>query len=334
MHKMYRIEVTDMISVFNQSMEENVGISMPLVTESIVSYEQPNVTNVNKKGEKTVDSAEDAGKRWWQFSEKESNLLKCRVKDSVQRKEYFTAFYGGKTSDVELGMAISNTIRNAYEEAVSGGWLDKDNEKEFLNKMYCDLTRGAVQLAVSSNISEGRALNQQNAVNVQDSKFVYYNAKFYYSCEKAKEVIRDCFDKFSEELGIENLDKEKYLSEHVKNGDDFNAIWSGSYKKWNGSYENCKMINIEAAPPEKFSFFYQVEYADSHNFKEYDYEERHLLLVNGVSSVVKEEVKLSDDTMNRKTFTNLLDYVKSKYLEQDSFWEELHYLKNFKIYSL
>lgn len=317
-------------------MGENMGISMPLVTESIVSYEQSSLANVNSKGEKTVDSTEDAGKRWWQCSEKESNLLKCRVKDTVQRKEYFTAFYEGKTSDVELGMAISNTIRNAYERAVSGGWLDKDNEKEFLNKMYCDLTIEAVQLAVSSNISEGRALNQQNTVNVQDSKFVYYNAKFYHSCERAKEVLRDCLDKFSEERGIENLDKEKYLSEHTKKGDDFNAIWSGSYKKWNGNYNNCKMINTEAVPPEEFSFFYQVEYSDIHkNFKEYDYEERHCLLVNGVTSVVKEEFRMTDDTMlNRKTFNNLLDYVKSKYLEQDPLWEELFYLKNFKIYSL
>lgn len=307
-------------------MGENLGISMPLVTESIISYEKPQLANINNKEGKTVDFAEDAGKRWWQCSEKESNLLKCRVKDTVQRKEYFTAFYEGKTSDVELGMAISNTIRNAYEEAVSGGWLDKDNEKEFLNKMYCDLTIEAVQLAVSSNISEGRALNQQNAVNVQDSKFVYYNAKFYHSCEKAKEVLRDCLDKLSEELGIENLNKEKYLSEHMKKGDDFNAIWSGSYN-------NCKMINTEAVPPEEFSFFYQVEYADSHrNVKEYDYEERHCLLVNGVTSVVKEEFRMTDDTMmNRKTFNNLLDYVKSKYLEQeqDSFWKDIYYLKNF-----
>ncbi len=317
-------------------MGKSMGISIPLVNNSIVSYEQSQFTNINNKGGKTVDSSEDAGKRWWQYSKEESNLLKCRVKDSVQRKEYLTAFYQGKISDVELDTAISNTIRYAYEEAVSGGWLDKDNEKEFLNKMYCDLTTQTVQAAVYSNIDEGRALNQQNAVNVQDSKFVYYNAKFYHSCEKVKEVLRDCLDKFSEKLGIENLDKEKYLSEHMKKGDDFNAIWSGSYKKWNENYNNCKMINTEAVPPEEFSLFYQVEYSDIHkNFKEYDYEERHCLLVNGVTSVVKEEFRMTDDTMlNRKTFNNLLDYVKSKYLEQDHLWEELYYLKNFKIYSL
>ena len=94
------------------------------------------------------------------------------------------------------------------------------------------------------------------------------------------------------------------------------------------------MINTDAVPPEKFSFFYQVEYADSHkNVKEYDYEERHCLLVNGATSVIKEEFKMTNDTLLRKTFTNLLDYVKSKYQEQDRLWKELHYLKNFKIYS-
>lgn len=96
------------------------------------------------------------------------------------------------------------------------------------------------------------------------------------------------------------------------------------------------MINTEAVPPEEFSFYYQVEYSNIHkNFKEYDYEERHYLLVNGETSVVKEEFRMKDDTMlNRKPFNNLLDYVKSKYLEQDHLWKELHYLKNFKIYSL
>lgn len=230
--------------------------------------------------------SENAGQRWWQFSKEESNLLKCRVKDSVQRKEYLTAFYQGKISDVELERAISNTIRNAYEEAVSGGWLDKDNQNEFLNKMYCDLTRQTVQVAVYNNIYEGRVLNQKNAIDLQDGGFVYYNSKFYYSCEKIKEITRNCFDKFSEELGIEDLDKERYLTEHMKNGDDFNAIWSASYK-------NCKLINTEVAPPENFSFFYQVAYVDSHNnFNEYDYEERHFLIVNGVSSVSKEKLHL------------------------------------------
>ena len=43
---------------------------------------------------------------------------------------------------------------------------------------------------------------------------------------------------------------------------------------------------------------------------------------------------MTDDTMlNRKPFNNLLDYVKSKYLEQGHLWKELHYLKNFKMYS-
>ena len=32
---------------------------------------------------------------------------------------------------------------------------------------------------------------------------------------------------------------------------------------------------------------------------------------------------MTDDTMlNRKPFNNLLDYVKSKYLEQDHLWKE------------
>lgn len=51
--------------------------------------------------------------------------------------------------------------------------------------------------------------------------------------------------------------------------------------------------------------------------------------------LLKKSSEMKDDTMlNRKPFNNLLDYVKSKYLEQDHLWKELHYLKNFKIYSL
>lgn len=115
-------------------MEKSMGISIPSVNNSIVSYEQSQVTNVNNKGGKTVDSSKKAEKHWWQCAKKKVSCCNVSVKDSVQRKEYLTAFYQGKISDIELDTAISSTIRNAYEEAVSGGWLDKDNEKEFLNK--------------------------------------------------------------------------------------------------------------------------------------------------------------------------------------------------------
>ena len=55
--------------------EISMGISIPSVNSSIVSYEQSQVTNVNNKGEKTVDSSKKVGKHWWQCSEKESKLL-------------------------------------------------------------------------------------------------------------------------------------------------------------------------------------------------------------------------------------------------------------------
>lgn len=44
-------------------MEKSMGISIPSVNNSIVSYEQSQVTNVNNKGGKTVDSSKKAGKR-------------------------------------------------------------------------------------------------------------------------------------------------------------------------------------------------------------------------------------------------------------------------------
>jgi len=68
-------------------MEKSMGISIPSVNSSIVSYEQSQVTNVNNKGWKTVDSSKKAGKHWWQCSEKESKLLQCRVKGRVQAKK-------------------------------------------------------------------------------------------------------------------------------------------------------------------------------------------------------------------------------------------------------
>ena len=46
------------------TMEKSMGISIPSVNSSIVSYEQSQVTNVNNKGGKTVDSSKKAGKHW------------------------------------------------------------------------------------------------------------------------------------------------------------------------------------------------------------------------------------------------------------------------------
>ena len=48
------------------TVEISMGISIPSVNNSVVSYEQSQFTNVNNKGGKTVNSSKKAGKHWWQ----------------------------------------------------------------------------------------------------------------------------------------------------------------------------------------------------------------------------------------------------------------------------
>ena len=48
-------KVMEFVEKEDTIMEKSMGISIPSVNNSIVSYEQSQVTNVNNKGGKTVD---------------------------------------------------------------------------------------------------------------------------------------------------------------------------------------------------------------------------------------------------------------------------------------
>ena len=56
-------KVMEFVEKEDTTMEKSMGISIPSVNSSIVSYEQSQVTNVNNKGGKTVDSSKKTENR-------------------------------------------------------------------------------------------------------------------------------------------------------------------------------------------------------------------------------------------------------------------------------
>lgn len=245
----------------------------------------------------------------------------CIMRDRYDRSEYFRVFYQSGISDDELADRIFNTIRNAYKEGLSKELLNEENGKKFLNSMYHDLTVEIIQLSVFENQSEGEKVNRKYAGLGEDHQFVYYNAQFYYRCEKAKEILRNCLDVVAEEYGVDNSDKGIFLLENMK-CTDFNTLWSGCQK-------NCKMVNVDVEPPEDFTFFYRESYINRTKLPNaYDYVNDRLLIVDGIFSGRRERIKLTETTEEYLKPTNMLDYIKAVLKKEDAEYR-LRYLKNF-----
>ena len=97
---------------------------------------------------------------------------------------------------------------------------------------------------------------EHNGVSPNGS--IYYNADWYYACEKMQELFRDTADELADEYGVEHVDY-KYVEENTRftldGGITYNGVWSADV--WQRNVQevvNIGMIDENMAPPRGFVY--------------------------------------------------------------------------------
>ena len=249
--------------------------------------------------------------------EREDYLFYGHSINEEKWSECMKRFVRKQTSADDLKNCIKDTLEAVYVGAVKVGDRCIEDQIKYMNIQFFNMKVAINQIAEGANLMEGWQVAR--SYGISERRCVYYNAEFYYLHEEMGEILRDCFNEFAEEKDLGDLKNEEYFAKKAHPEFGFNSAWSSRYK-------NIKMINIEADPPRNFVFFYGENWETS----------KEVLYVNGegISSGSGETLELSGSQEEKGKHFNFLDFIKSKYEGQEELLERLHYLKNFRIYSL
>lgn len=288
------------------------GINTSLVDNTELLYEAIKTSSVSKGG-----ISEEKVKEQKIRNEKQNQLFLCHGMNEEKWTECMKQFVRDQTSADNLKSCIKDALEATYREAVKSGCLDESNQKQFFNSEFFSMKVAIEFIAEGANTEEGWRVAR--SYGISESRCIYYNAEYYYRHEEMGQILRDCFNELAEEKGMGDLKNEEYYARKAKPGAGFNSLWNCQHK-------NIKMINTEADPPRNFVFFYGENWETS----------KEVLYVNGegISSGSGETLELSGSQEEKGKHFNFLDFIKSKYEGQEELWERLHYLKNFRIYSL
>lgn len=167
-------------------------------------------------------------------------------------------YYSGELSQEELRQKIKNICMDMRVEQVqqrhTNGYNARDN-KQILEDIYTLAQKTNVNSAVNACLQEGKEKAQQMG-NMGNDGWMYYDAKYYYKEEELRDVIEQTIFSMGEEWETDPLDfagAEKNSGYKIAGGFEFNDVW-----QWQALQRRITCLtDIEAVPPEDFSFFYQ-----------------------------------------------------------------------------
>lgn len=300
-----------------------------LVKETTYNAGTEGIAEVSKEN----SVSDDVNKKWRNSINVSDDYINYNVtKEHDKRWECINSFIGGKISAEEFKSQMADFIRKEYDAYYTSGRIES-NSKTFLEGSYMEISIQIVQSALNENSCEGEKVNRSygTAEEQKDCYYAYYNAKYYYLSEDAKRITGECLDELAADREIGNLQKEKYLAEHLPVSCDFNTHWSGCAYRANKS----KMYNPDSEPPANFSFFYRESYINLSKVpNRYDIETHRFLLVNGVSTEKTTVFQAMEKTKSFYGYADLQKFISSYFADGKKLLEEIPYLKNFRIYSL
>lgn len=162
-----------------------------------------------------------------------------------EMSEVMAGYYDGKISKEEIkGFFMEycsvmyardeNTILNVYET--------------FLDVSYKE--------AVTACFDKGKAIAAEEGTDTDG--MVYYDAEYYYRAEEVHDLLKEAAKEYGNKYGVEaeaTKRDENFKGDYLTGKPDFNDKWNFRAANISGV---GRMMDIKAAPPEGFSFFYHL----------------------------------------------------------------------------
>lgn len=168
-------------------------------------------------------------------------------------------FYAGSLSREELIQKIKRMCMDVRIDQVQMHYTDGYNaadNRQILSDMYTLAQKCNVRSAFAACDSEGAKLAAQYG-GVKQCNWMYYDSDYYYQSEDIRAALQQVIDELSAEWDTESIDYEQAEAEsiyQIAGGLDFNSMW-----QFHAFQRRVTCItDLEAVPPEDFSFFYQT----------------------------------------------------------------------------
>ena len=233
--------------------------------------------------------------------------LRQKMSDLMQN------YYSGELSQEELQQKIKNICMDMRVEQVqqrhTNGYDAKAN-KQILEDIYTLAQKMNVNSAVNACMQEGKGKAQQMG-NMGNDGWMYYDAKYYYKEENLRDAIKQTILSMGEEWETDPLDfaeAEKNSGFKIAGGFEFNDVW-----QWQALQRRITCItDIEAVPPEDFSFFYQERKYSEFDENDLEKSQKGYVEVGYKGQTYKADVPFDGYNDRSKDFFRMKDF-KEKY---------------------
>jgi hypothetical protein len=218
-----------------------------------------------------------------------------------EMREVMTGYYNGEISKEE--------VKDFFMEYCAAGYARDENTilnvyESFLDENYSAAVRACFEEAKDIAGKEGKTTNH----------VLYYDADYYYKSEEIHELLQEAAKEYGEKYGVEvdaSKRDEDFQKDYLTGGPDFNDKWNFMAANM---YGVGRIMDIDAVPPEGFSFFY----AEGENMGT----EGSLLIISGNDWTENADVPFEIPTAGkeRKDYFYLSDLFQVNNGEENNKW--------------
>ena len=153
---------------------------------------------------------------------------------------------------------IAGKIEDLVENTEDDAALHREHMMRELLEIYEYFSRANVRRAVEANNREGRRMVEESGLSWAGT--TYYNARFYFTCERMQEMLRNICAELADENGLDAPDFDRTEKEsrfRLDGGLSFHGVFEWVQKQNNYPPDQYGMRDKARRPPGSFFYLYR-----------------------------------------------------------------------------